>query len=60
MIEWNYFHGTNQYRFILDKGTIVHIDNRLDLVCAKAWMDMNRYISHRFIIWDKSPRKQGR
>lgn len=40
MIEWNYFHGRNPYRFILDKRTSVDVDDALDLACAQAWWNM--------------------
>lgn len=46
MIEWNYFHGTNPYRYILDKRTSVDIDDGLDLACARAWLDMDETVSH--------------
>lgn len=36
MIEWNYFHGPNPYKYILDKRTSLDIDDGLDLVCARA------------------------
>ena len=45
MIEWNYFHGKNPYRFILDKRTSVDIDDGLDLACARAWLDMDESVS---------------
>ncbi len=45
MIEWNYFHGTNPYRFILDKRTSIDIDDGLDLACARAWLDMDESVS---------------
>ncbi len=45
MIEWNYFHGTNPYRYILDKRTSVDIDDGLDLACARAWLDMDESVS---------------
>ncbi len=41
MIEWHYFHGSNPYRFIMDKRSSVDVDDELDLACARAWMDMN-------------------
>ncbi len=46
MIEWSYFHGTNPYKFILDKRTSVDIDDGLDLVNARAWLDMDETVSH--------------
>lgn len=39
MIEWAYFHGSNPYRFIVDKRAAVDIDDGLDLLCARAWLD---------------------
>lgn len=45
MIEWKYFHGTNPYRFILDKRTSIDIDDGLDLACARAWLDMDESVS---------------
>lgn len=45
MIEWKYFHGTNPYRYILDKRRSVDIDDGLDLACARAWMDMDETVS---------------
>lgn len=45
MIEWKYFHGSNPYRYILDKRTSVDIDDGLDLACARAWLDMDESVS---------------
>ena len=45
MIQWNYFHGSNPYRFILDKRTSIDIDDGLDLACARAWLDMDESVS---------------
>lgn len=45
MIAWKYFHGTNPYRYILDKRTSVDIDDGLDLACARAWLDMDESVS---------------
>lgn len=45
MIEWKYFHGTNPYRYILDKRTSIDIDDGLDLACARAWLDMDESVS---------------
>ena len=44
MIEWNYFHGSNPYRYILDKRTSIDIDDGLDLACARAWLDMDESV----------------
>ena len=38
MIEWNYFHGRNPVRFIMDKRSSIDIDDGLDLLCARAWL----------------------
>jgi len=46
MIEWNYFHGSNPYKYIMDKRTSVDIDDGLDLACARAWLDMDETVSH--------------
>lgn len=46
MIDWSYFHGTNPYKFIVDKRTAVDIDDGLDLACARAWLDMDESVSH--------------
>lgn len=40
MIEWNYFHGVNPYRFIMDKKSSVDIDDPLDMACASAWLNV--------------------
>ena len=45
MVEWNYFHGTKPYRYILDKRTSIDIDDGLDLACARAWLDMDESVS---------------
>jgi N-acylneuraminate cytidylyltransferase len=37
MIEWNYFHGTNPFKYALDKIHCIDIDDQLDLEVAKAW-----------------------
>lgn len=36
MIEWSYFHGTNPYKFALDKIHCIDVDDKLDLEIAKA------------------------
>ncbi len=46
MIEWSYFHGTNPYKFFVDKRTAVDIDDGLDLAKARAWLDMDESVSH--------------
>ena len=45
MIEWNYFHGTNPYKFLVNKRTGCDIDDGLDLACARAWLDMDESVS---------------
>lgn len=45
MIEWNYFHGPNPYRFFLDKRASVDIDDQYDLAVARAWLDMDETVS---------------
>ena len=45
MIEWKYFHGSNPYKYILDKRTSIDIDDGLDLACARAWLDMDESVS---------------
>jgi N-acylneuraminate cytidylyltransferase len=46
MIEWSYFHGSNPYKFIIDKRSAIDIDDGLDLACARAWLDMDESVSH--------------
>lgn len=41
MIEWYYFHGTNPYKFSIDKRAAVDIDDRWDLLQARAWLEAN-------------------
>jgi len=38
MIQWSYFHGTNPYKYIIDKIHSVDIDDKLDLEVAKAYL----------------------
>ena len=45
MIEWAYFHGSNPYKFLVDKRTGCDIDDGLDLACARAWLDMDESVS---------------
>jgi CMP-N,N'-diacetyllegionaminic acid synthase len=40
MIEWKYFHGVKPYKYVMDKRSSVDIDDKLDLECAKAWLDL--------------------
>lgn len=46
MIEWRYVHDENPYKYILDKRTSMDIDDGLDLVAARAWLDMDESVSH--------------
>lgn len=46
MIKWSYFHGTNPYKFVIDKRSAVDIDDGLDLAVARAWLDMDESVSH--------------
>lgn len=39
MIEWQYFHGPKPYRFEISKRQSVDVDDGLDLLCARAWLD---------------------
>lgn len=45
MIEWNYFHGPNPYKYKLDKRASIDIDDGLDLAVARAWLDMDETVS---------------
>ena len=40
MIEWKFDHGTNPYKYILDKRSSIDIDDVYDLACARAWLDI--------------------
>ena len=40
MIKWNYFHGSNPYKFIMDKRSSIDIDDVYDLECARAWLNL--------------------
>ena len=39
MIGWSYYHGPNPYRMVVSKREAVDIDDGLDLLCARAWID---------------------
>jgi CMP-N-acetylneuraminic acid synthetase len=39
MVQWNYYHGPNPYRMVLSKRESADIDDELDLLCARAWID---------------------
>lgn len=41
MIKWSYFHGPNPLKFPLDKRCSVDIDDELDLLVARAWLDFD-------------------
>lgn len=45
MIKWSYFHGSNPFKFVIDKRAGVDIDDGLDLEVAKAWLDMEESVS---------------
>jgi CMP-N,N'-diacetyllegionaminic acid synthase len=40
MIEWQYFHGLNPYKYPLEKIHCVDIDDKLDLEVARAWKNL--------------------
>lgn len=40
-IEWSYTYGKHPYKFEIDKFATVDIDDELDLLQAKAWLDSN-------------------
>lgn len=40
MIEWNYFHGNNPYKYELSKSSSIDIDDFWDLECAKSWFSI--------------------
>lgn len=40
MIEWKYFHGPKPFKYIMSKRASIDIDDRLDLECARAWLDI--------------------
>lgn len=40
MIEWNYFHGFNPFKFIIPKFNSIDIDDELDLVVARSWLSL--------------------
>jgi len=45
MVEWSYFHGKNPYKYVVDKRTAVDVDDGLDLICARAWLDVDESVS---------------
>ncbi len=44
MIEWSYFHGTNPYKFEMEKRASCDIDDRLDIEIARAWLDLDEKV----------------
>ncbi|MGK7950234.1 MAG: acylneuraminate cytidylyltransferase family protein [Xenococcaceae cyanobacterium] len=42
MIEWQYFHGVNPYKYVMDKRSSIDIDDIYDLECAKAWLNIKK------------------
>lgn len=40
-IEWKYTYGKNPYKFEIDKFATVDIDDELDIIHARAWMEAN-------------------
>jgi CMP-N,N'-diacetyllegionaminic acid synthase len=40
MIKWKYFHGTNPFKFIINKRSSIDIDDVYDMACAKAWLNI--------------------
>lgn len=45
MVEWEYVHGPNPYRMVLGKRESVDVDDGLDLLCARAWLDADAQFS---------------
>ena len=45
MIRWGYYHGPNPHRMVVSKREAVDIDDGLDLLCARAWMDASPDVS---------------
>ena len=39
MIAWSYYHGPNPFRMVVSKREAADIDDGLDLLCARAWID---------------------
>jgi len=42
MIRWKYDHGANPYKYLLNKRASIDIDDIYDLVCARAWLDLEK------------------
>jgi CMP-N-acetylneuraminic acid synthetase len=40
MIAWKYFHGPKPFKYSLSKRASIDIDDRLDLECARAWLQL--------------------
>lgn len=45
MVEWEYVHGPSPYRMVLGKRESVDVDDGLDLLCARAWLDADAQFS---------------
>lgn len=41
MIKWKYFHGPNPFKYVMSKRASIDIDDRLDLECARALLEVN-------------------
>lgn len=41
MIRWRYYHGPNPVKFWMDKRTSVDVDDEVDLICARALLDVS-------------------
>lgn len=39
MVAWSYYHGPNPFRMVVSKREAVDVDDGLDLLCARAWID---------------------
>jgi N-acylneuraminate cytidylyltransferase len=39
MVSWSYYHGPNPFRMVVSKREAIDIDDGLDLICARAWLD---------------------
>lgn len=45
MIQWRYYHGPNPYLMVVSKREAVDIDDGLDLLAARAWIDASSDLS---------------
>ena len=41
MIAWKYFHGPKPFKYPMSKRASIDIDDRLDLECARAWLELH-------------------